>query len=118
MADRVLRRPLRSKKNQSPNEPARAGTHRNLVVGAPRVPTRETVASAPGGSGWIPVPFRDARSTRVFVEMRPTPIAVWAVQHRENSNKTWHATPRTTTTVTSYLWPTSLTVRWLYQPTF
>jgi len=59
MAERNLSRPL-EEKNQSPNEPARAGTRRSLAVGAPRVPTRETVASAPGGSGWIPVPFRDA----------------------------------------------------------
>jgi hypothetical protein len=32
----------------------------------PWVPLRAAVAIAPGGSGWIPVPVRDARSTRVF----------------------------------------------------
>jgi len=45
MADRGLTAPVRTK-NWSPRK----------CCGAPRVPTREPVASAPGGSGWIPVP--------------------------------------------------------------
>src|SRR5205085_8491892 len=34
--------------------------------GAPWVPVRAAVANAPGGGGWIPVPMRGGRSTRVF----------------------------------------------------
>src|SRR5690348_1277489 len=45
--------------------------NRHEPCGAPRVPTRETAASAPGGSGWIPVPDRGGWSTRVFVDQRP-----------------------------------------------
>src|SRR6476659_30010 len=50
--------------------------------GAPRVPTREPVADAPGGSGWIPVPFRGGWSTRVFVEVTPG-RSLFAVQDYE-----------------------------------
>jgi hypothetical protein len=35
-------------------------------TGAPWVPVRAAVANAPGGGGWIPVPTRGGRSTRVF----------------------------------------------------
>jgi len=45
MAERDLPAPVRSKKSIATES-----------CGAPRVPTREPVASAPGGSGWIPVP--------------------------------------------------------------
>jgi len=59
MADRGLTRTVEAKKiNRRIGPLARAPAL--TAVGAPRVPTRETVASAPGGSGWIPVPFRDA----------------------------------------------------------
>ena len=72
------------------NQPARAGTRRRLAVGAPRVPTCASVAGAPGGGGWIPVPFRDAWSTRVFVDCRPH-SAVRRDSDTDEHFRSWHA---------------------------
>src|SRR3954465_6414749 len=46
----------------------------SLESGAPWVPVRAAVANAPGGGGWIPVPTRGDRSTRVFAGGRRVEI--------------------------------------------
>src|SRR3954467_12962953 len=93
----------------------------NLIAttrcGAPRVPTCEPVAGAPGGSGWIPVPTGAAGPPAfLLIEQRQKGAAfqsgnaVHAAQlHIERESfAECLVIPRSTIIVTSALWPTSM----------